>query len=57
MFAQTSLFTAVLCFGPLWEMTDIRFDDEARQVGNDMGFPAGSRFAYPSCNAVDQPGP
>ncbi len=55
MTMETTLFTAALGLTPPWEVTDIRFDAEARQVDIDVGFPAGSRFACPSCGAADQP--
>lgn len=54
MTMETTLSTAALGLTPPWEVTDIRFDAEARQVDIDVGFPAGSRFACPSCGAVDQ---
>ena len=55
MTMETTLFTAALGLTPPWEVTDIRFDAEARQVDIDVGFPAGSRFACPSCGAGEQP--
>ena len=55
MTMETTLFTAALGLTPPWEVTDIRFDADAKQVDIDVGFPAGSRFACPSCGAVDKP--
>ena len=55
MTRETTLFTASLGLTLPWKVTDIGFDAEARQVDIDGGFPAGSRFAYPFCGAVDHP--
>ncbi len=52
---ETSLFTMALGLQAPWSVTDVRFDAKLKEIHFDVRFKAGSRFACPSCGAVDQP--
>jgi len=55
MSREHMLFTAALGLSAPWEVTDIRFDADAKRIDFDVAFPAGSRFACPACGAAEQP--
>lgn len=50
-----ALFTAALGLSAPWEVTDIRFDAEAKRIDFDVTFASGSRFACPACGTEGQP--
>ncbi|MCG5539562.1 helix-turn-helix domain-containing protein, partial [Halorhodospira sp. 9622] len=49
------MFTAPLGLSAPWEVSDIRFDAEAKRIDFDVTFASGSRFACPACGAEGQP--
>lgn len=51
----TSLFTAALGLQPPWQVTDVRFDQEAGRIDFDVAYGKGSRFTCPACEAEGQP--
>ncbi|ABM61924.1 hypothetical protein Hhal_1148 [Halorhodospira halophila SL1] len=55
MATEYALFTAALGLSAPREVSDIRFDVEAKRIDFDVTFASGSRFACPACGAEGQP--
>ncbi|MBK1725626.1 ISL3 family transposase [Halorhodospira neutriphila] len=55
MAQEHALFTAALGLSAPWEVSDIRFDAEAKRIDFDVTFASSSRFACPACGAEGQP--
>lgn len=50
-----SLFTAALGLAAPWQVTNIDFDEAAKRIDFQIGYPRGTHFACPACNEPDQP--
>lgn len=51
----TSLFTTALGLQAPWQVTDVRFDQDAGRIDFDVAYGKGSRFTCPACEAEGQP--
>ncbi|MCG5549620.1 helix-turn-helix domain-containing protein, partial [Halorhodospira halochloris] len=54
MATEYALFTAALGLSAPWEVSDIRFDAQAKRIDFDITFTSGSRFACQACGAEAQ---